>query len=209
MTPATIVHRWLRPRESTFLVAMDVDAVSGQETALLGCVAVKMVHTLHSERLPGVPVQPGEASVWRLTTVPAARGRGVGRALMTAAEEWAAAQGAHHVSLITGNIESKAFYRRIGYQAEELPRAAAVVFGTPHPNVPCWNVRRWVQAHNLARRCGPRTTIFARCIAPPPTAALGIVGADPATSSVAAVQDGAQVLSRRSAKGEPRARRVA
>jgi hypothetical protein len=136
---------------------------------------VKTVHTLHAERAPGVPPRAGEASVWRLTTVPAARGRGVGRALMAAAEAWAAAEGAHHVSLITGNAESKAFYRRIGYAPETLDRAAAVVFGSPAPTVPWWNVRRWLQARMLARRCGSRTTIFARAleVAPAPVPGAG------------------------------------
>ena len=50
------------------------------------------------------------------------RGRGVGSALVLAAERWAAAQGAHNVVLNSGRSRTAAhrFYTRLGYEATGL-----------------------------------------------------------------------------------------
>ncbi len=97
--------------------------------AILGCVCVKDVHTLAREAERGAPRARGEASVWRLSVAPAARKLGVGRALMAEAERYARGRGAHHVSLITGNDASRAFYVAIGYAPESAARASAVLYG--------------------------------------------------------------------------------
>ena len=51
-----------------------------------------------------------------------AEGRGIGRMLMTAAEDWARAQGLAHISLDTGaaNAHARAFYRALGYEEEDI-----------------------------------------------------------------------------------------
>ena len=51
-----------------------------------------------------------------------AEGRGAGRALMTAAEEWARAHGYGFVALDTGaaNGGARAFYGRLGYREESI-----------------------------------------------------------------------------------------
>lgn len=118
---------WLVPGRAHFFVAED-----SSTHAPLGCVAVKAVHTLHGERVKGVGVVAGEASIWRLSVAPSARRLGVGAALVRAAEGWAKAQRCSHISLITGNPESQAFYRRIGYGTEDERRARAVLLGAAH-----------------------------------------------------------------------------
>ncbi len=51
-----------------------------------------------------------------------ARGRGTGRTLMAAAEQWAVSQGARRVRVSSGNrperADAHAFYRRAGYEAK-------------------------------------------------------------------------------------------
>lgn len=152
MQPKHLLEEWRKPGVSAFWVAVDAaseagsaeeDAarkaaaalpysnVNGKGERILGCVGVKKYHTLHKERLAGVPLVEGEASVWRLSVHSDARGKGVGKQLMETAEAWAKEQGCTHVSLITGNPESQKFYRRIGYSTETLPRACTVLFGAP------------------------------------------------------------------------------
>jgi len=138
MRPETFAEKWLCTsppgaapgswdvRRTAFFVAVRADDPTG---APVGCVAVKCEHTLHRERLAGVAAAPGEASIWRLTTAPAARKLGVGRALMEAAEAFARRSGCTSMSLITGNDESKVFYARVGYALEQEPRAREVLFG--------------------------------------------------------------------------------
>jgi ribosomal protein S18 acetylase RimI-like enzyme len=104
-------------------------AEAAEGGALLGCVCVKLSHTLEREREAGAAAAPGEASVWRLTVDPAARKLGVGRALMAEAERFAQQQGCRAMSLITGNEGSRAFYAKLGYACEESARARRAVFG--------------------------------------------------------------------------------
>ncbi len=110
-------------------VAYWVAVARGGGGALVGCVCVREGHTLGREAERGAAEAPGEASVWRLSVAPAARRLGAGRALMAAAEAHARARGARHMSLITGNDASRAFYCAIGYRPEELGRATRVLFG--------------------------------------------------------------------------------
>ncbi|HXY20758.1 MAG TPA: GNAT family N-acetyltransferase [Gemmatimonadales bacterium] len=55
-----------------------------------------------------------------IVVAPEARGRGVGEALMTAAEGWARSRGYRLLSLhvFDGNTGARAFYARLGYQAD-------------------------------------------------------------------------------------------
>jgi GNAT superfamily N-acetyltransferase len=61
--------------------------------------------------------KPPEAVVQALVVRDGIRGRGLGRAMMARAEEWAAAQGYRHVSLSsqTSRDGAHAFYRGLGY----------------------------------------------------------------------------------------------
>ena len=63
-----------------------------------------------------------DAYVGELVVDRRAEGRGLGRMLMTAAEDWARDQGLAHISLDTGaaNAHARAFYRALGYQEEDI-----------------------------------------------------------------------------------------
>lgn len=63
-----------------------------------------------------------DAYVGELVTAESFEGRGVGRALLGRAEEWARARGLARVTLETGagNSRARAFYARQGYQDEEV-----------------------------------------------------------------------------------------
>jgi len=123
-TMHALAEKWRAPR-AAFFVAEDAAT-----RAPLGCVGVKLAHTLAPARAGAAAGDAArEASVWRLAVAPAARGRGVARALMAAAEEWARAGGAARVSLICGNPESARAYRAMGYGPEAVERARLALYG--------------------------------------------------------------------------------
>lgn len=68
--------------------------------------------------VPADLVLDATADIWGLVVAQSARGGGIGRALMTAAEAWAAARGCHEVRLRSGahRTEAHAFYERLGYR---------------------------------------------------------------------------------------------
>lgn len=63
-----------------------------------------------------------QAYIGELVTAEAAEGRGVGRALVDACEEWARAQGFDAITLTTGAANQRAlgFYAHLGFRAEEV-----------------------------------------------------------------------------------------
>ena len=54
-------------------------------------------------------------SIWRMSVDESARGLGVGRAVLTACEEWARSRGGHKMTLVTGNKIAARFYVSCGY----------------------------------------------------------------------------------------------
>ena len=95
--------------------------------ALLDGQVAGMVSLAEREHFTGeVDAYVGELVVDR-----AMEGRGVGRALMAAAEQWAAVQGLPRVTLETGarNHRARHFYEDAGYQEEEVRLTKAVA---PH-----------------------------------------------------------------------------
>jgi ribosomal protein S18 acetylase RimI-like enzyme len=62
------------------------------------------------------------AWMYYLAVDPAQQGRGLGRALVAAAEQWAKAQGAPKLMLMvrTSNTAVTAFYEALGYEANEV-----------------------------------------------------------------------------------------
>jgi ribosomal protein S18 acetylase RimI-like enzyme len=63
-----------------------------------------------------------DAYIGELVVAAAVEGRGCGRALMAAAEEWAAGRGLAHITLETGadNHRARRFYERAGFQEEDI-----------------------------------------------------------------------------------------
>lgn len=61
------------------------------------------------------------ASIWGLVVASTYRGRGVGRILMEAAEQWAVDRGCEEMRLTSAvrRVEAHAFYERLGYQVEK------------------------------------------------------------------------------------------
>jgi GNAT superfamily N-acetyltransferase len=83
----------------------------------------------HGERLGFATVShnthftgEGQAYIGELVTNEAAEGRGVGKALAQACEQWAREQGYRILSLATGAANERAlgFYRHMGYQDEDI-----------------------------------------------------------------------------------------
>ena len=60
--------------------------------------------------------------VYYLATEPARRGRGVGRALMAAAEDWLKARDCPKIQLMVrgDNLTAKCFYAAIGYEVQDV-----------------------------------------------------------------------------------------
>lgn len=74
---------------------------------------------------PGVDMLRGRADVailWDIRVAPAARGQGVGKALMSAVEAWASAQGARWLEVETQDINVPAcrFYERSGFELRSV-----------------------------------------------------------------------------------------
>lgn len=90
-------------------------------TRLLGVISAHLLPLFHTPGLLG--------RITSLAVRPEARGTGVGKALVTAAEEWAWASGAVRMEVTSGDHrpEAHAFYQAIGYALDErrfIKRAA-------------------------------------------------------------------------------------
>jgi hypothetical protein len=88
-------------------------AVSGATSAVLGLVGDE---GLLATAMVGVDGHRGW--IYYVAVDEPVRGRGLGTAVMAAAEEWLRAAGAPKVQLMvrTGNRDVSAFYRRLGYE---------------------------------------------------------------------------------------------
>lgn len=92
--------------------------------ALLGGQVAGVVSLAEREHFTGeLDAYVGELAVDR-----AIEGRGAGRALMAAAEQWAAVRGLPRITLETGarNHRARHFYEDAGYQEEEVRLTKAV-----------------------------------------------------------------------------------
>jgi GNAT superfamily N-acetyltransferase len=103
--------------------------VRGAIEATAGPGAVLVAEDARGVVVGFVSVEPGrhwsgqeQAYVGELIVAEAAEGRGVGRALMEAAEEWARGRGYGMLVLETGaaNARARAFYARLGYAEEDV-----------------------------------------------------------------------------------------
>ena len=109
-------------------VAEDL-AASGEHSAVFvaedaGARALGFVTVAHNVNFTGEE----QAYVGELAVVEGAEGHGVGRALMAAAEGWAAAEGYGLVVLETGaaNARARSFYSMLGYREESVKLVKAI-----------------------------------------------------------------------------------
>lgn len=106
-----IVSQWIQPPRSAFFVAEDGGRVVGSIAVKRGGIAD------YSKGKDEQLEHPEVCTVWKVSSRQDVRGKGIGRALMNRAEEWARmVAGAKSIELITGSIKAKAFYERIGYK---------------------------------------------------------------------------------------------
>ena len=109
------VSRW------ALFIARDAGQPVGAAACVFGAPDVEM--------LDG---QPDVALLWDIRVAPAARGRGVGRALLAECERWSIQRGARWLEVETQNVNAAAcrFYERSGF---ELRSANADAYPTlPH-----------------------------------------------------------------------------
>jgi ribosomal protein S18 acetylase RimI-like enzyme len=100
-----------RPGHAVFVaVARNAE---GAEGAVVGFVSVG-----ESKHFTGQL----DGYIGELVTAEAMEGRGVGRALMAAAEDWARQRGLSNLTLETGaaNVRARRFYEQLGYLEEEV-----------------------------------------------------------------------------------------
>lgn len=81
--------------------------------SLLGVVSVHLLPLFHATGLLG--------RITSLAVNPSARGTGVGRALVSAAEQWAWSEGAQRMEVTSGDHRpaAHAFYQAVGYSLDE------------------------------------------------------------------------------------------
>lgn len=98
-----------RPTDETLLLVAEEPAGRAAGFALVSTKVDYFTHAAH-------------AHVEALAVTPAAEGRGVGRVLLDAAEQWAAARGHVQITLNVWwqNTRARGVYDRLGYQPETL-----------------------------------------------------------------------------------------
>jgi GNAT superfamily N-acetyltransferase len=100
---ANLAAHWFSQDGREMLVAT---LVGSEDDVVVGCCGVIRGA---DERKPA-PDGSDVCSVWRVSVAESARRRGVGTALMGAAEDWARARGACRMRLVTGNPVAATFY---------------------------------------------------------------------------------------------------
>jgi GNAT superfamily N-acetyltransferase len=91
-----------------------VFVVSGDDSiSLLGVVSVHLLPLFHAAGLLG--------RITSLAVNPSARGKGVGKVLVSAAEHWAWSKGAQRMEVTSGDHRpaAHAFYQAVGYSLDE------------------------------------------------------------------------------------------
>jgi len=92
-------------------------AFGGSAVALVAALDGDVVGLVTAHAFPSVHAEAPAAWLTTLVVEPTARGRGIGRRLVHAAEAWAATQGAVRVSVTSGTHRTEAhrFYEGLGY----------------------------------------------------------------------------------------------
>ncbi len=95
------------------LVAADNSKRRGQAGAVAGVISIEPTRHFTGEQ---------DGYIGELVVAEHASRRGIGRALITAAEAWARDHGLENLTLLTGvfNTEARAFYASLGFAEEEV-----------------------------------------------------------------------------------------
>ena len=122
----------LEQRFARFSAAGELALVAGAPASAPAGDAAVPSPLLGLATLHATPVLHRDGAVGRVTALvvdPAARGRGVGRALMEAAERWAAARGCVLMEVTSNRrrTDAHAFYERLGYAATSFRFARDLV----------------------------------------------------------------------------------
>lgn len=111
-TSARLVTERLSSFAKSLVDAVFVASVSGH-ASLLGVVSVHLLPLFHAPGLLG--------RITSLAVSSETRGKGVGKALVAAAEEWAWSAGAQRMEVTSGDhrLGAHAFYQTVGYSLDE------------------------------------------------------------------------------------------
>ena len=111
-------HCSVEHRLATLTGRADAVLVAICARTVVGVIGMHLVPTLHAPGCLG--------KITALAVSETARARGVGTALVRAAEAWAEAQGARRFEVVSGNHRPEAhrFYARLGYRAQAQVRFA-------------------------------------------------------------------------------------
>jgi len=111
-TPASLVTERLASFAKSPMDAVFVASVFGH-ASLLGIVSVHLLPLFHAPGFLG--------RITSLAVSSEARGKGVGKALVAAAEEWAWSEGAQRMEVTSGDhrLAAHAFYQAAGYSLDE------------------------------------------------------------------------------------------
>lgn len=111
-TTASLVTERLASFSKSLVDAVFVASVSGH-VPLLGVVSVHLLPLFHAPGLLG--------RITSLAVSSEARSKGVGKALVAAAEEWAWSEGAQRMEVTSGDhrLAAHAFYQAVGYSLDE------------------------------------------------------------------------------------------
>jgi ribosomal protein S18 acetylase RimI-like enzyme len=116
-------------RDAKQIEASDIQSVTQgvtepavAETVLVAEESRALVGLIHLKTVTDYFSQQQIAHVADVVVAASAEGRGIGKALMNAAEEWARACGYPMIQLhvLVGNAPARALYERLGYSAEWL-----------------------------------------------------------------------------------------
>ena len=111
-TSASLVIERLASFSKSSVDVVFVASVSGH-VPLLGVVSVHLLPLFHAPGLLG--------RITSLAVSSEARSKGVGKALVAAAEEWAWSEGAQRMEVTSGDhrLAAHAFYQAVGYSLDE------------------------------------------------------------------------------------------
>jgi len=99
-----------------------LDQVEGLQTTLIAEEDGLAMGFVHAREIKDSISEETCGTVPLLAVAPTAQGRGIGKMLMVAAENWSREQGHRllHLEVFANNVKAQEFYQKIGFQPETL-----------------------------------------------------------------------------------------